>query len=118
MQHLFKIFLFMTLFATSAVASADFTQVLSEQNVAVFTKGQAIYNKHCIACHIPSNIMVASPKFGDREDWGTRLTANKNLKGLVQNALKGKAAMPPKGLCLECKSKDLEAAIVYMMKGN
>lgn len=117
MKCIFKMIVFVSLFS-SVVFAADVEKVLLEQDVVVFAKGEALYTKHCGACHAASNIMVASPKFGDRAEWGVRLTANKDLKGLAKSAFKGKGAMPPKGLCLDCKTKDLEAAIAYMIRGN
>jgi cytochrome c5 len=62
--------------------------------------------------------MVASPKFGSQNDWGSRLMSKKDINGLVKVAIKGTGAMPAKGLCTECKEKDLKAAIVYMMRGQ
>lgn len=118
MKHLCTALIFGFLFTLPAYSETSIEQLLSEQDVAVFTQGSAIYNKHCMACHAASNIMVASPKFGNRKDWGARLADNKTLKATVKSATKGKGAMPPKGLCVECKSKDLEAAILYMMKGE
>ena len=117
MKFVLNILVFVSLFSQVALA-ADVEKVISEQDVAVFAKGEALYTKHCGACHAVSNIMVASPKLGDRAEWGIRLTANKDLKGLAKSAFKGKGAMPPKGLCLDCKTKDLEAAIAYMIRGN
>lgn len=126
MNFIFRVFtvsaLLMSGFISSTNAYAQtespIEKIISEQQAEAYAKGGAIYAKHCMACHAASNIMVASPKFGNRTDWGTRLAENKSLKGLSKSATKGKGAMPAKGLCLDCKSKDLEAAIVYMMRGQ
>lgn len=93
-------------------------KIISEQKVATFVKGAAIYNQVCASCHATNNIMVASPKFGGRADWEARLKENKSLKGLVKSAINGKGPMPKKGLCPNCTPAELEAAIVYMMRGE
>ncbi|KYG66421.1 hypothetical protein AZI86_05060 [Bdellovibrio bacteriovorus] len=99
-------------------ANALIETLLGQQEENIFKQGQAHYQKYCIACHAASNIMVASPKFGDKADWSARLASMKTLKALAQSANIGKGAMPAKGLCTECKEKDLQAAILYMMRGQ
>lgn len=103
--------------ADSSSAAAEVESLLTAQSENVFQLGKTHYQKYCIACHATANIMVASPKFADKNDWNARLVAVKNIKGLVKSAVKGKGAMPAKGLCSECKEKDLQAAILYMMRG-
>jgi cytochrome c5 len=93
-------------------------KLLSQQDEKIFEIGKGHYQKYCIACHASTNIMVASPKFADRNDWSARLMSAKSISGLVKNATNGKGAMPAKGLCKECKDKDLQAAILYMMRGQ
>jgi cytochrome c5 len=93
-------------------------KLLEQQVEDTFKLGKTHYQKYCIACHATSNIMVAAPKFADRSDWGSRLMSAKDIKVLVKNAVKGKGAMPAKGLCTECKDNDIQAAILYMMRGQ
>lgn len=101
--------LLFVLFALLSVASAEATDL---------STGEKIYQQHCMACHAPSNIMVASPKRGDTQEWSRRLEENKGLQGLVISAMKGKNAMPKKGRCLKCGPKEIESAISYMMKAE
>ncbi|WPU64826.1 c-type cytochrome [Peredibacter starrii] len=103
------------------VASAGATEInhlIDSQPADVFTKGEKVYKQYCMACHAPSNIMVSSPKFGDRKDWGERLANNKTLEVLVKSAVRGKNAMPKKGRCVNCKESDLKSAVLFMMRGE
>ncbi|MCM2278997.1 MAG: c-type cytochrome [Oligoflexia bacterium] len=119
MKPLILIFAMLSLVPALHAARADeMSSLVSKASEKTLEKGRAIYNKHCFACHMRSNIMVSSPKLGDRADWSKRVTLNQGLQGTVRSALQGKAAMPAKGLCIECDAKDLEAAILFMIKGN
>lgn len=112
MLVLFALFLVPSARAADTVESLILAQ--SEKSRAA---GKAIYEKHCFACHAPTNIMVSSPKPGDHEDWDARLTRAGNFKNLVQSAREGREAMPAKGLCTTCDNNELSSAILYMMKG-
>lgn len=103
----------------SAKILLTLTLLFSESTIVWASNiGKDVYERHCIKCHAPSNIMVASPKFGDKVEWQARLAADKDLQALVKSAMKGKNAMPKKGLCLECKEKEIESAILYMIHGE
>lgn len=104
------------LFSESQIArSEEIEAVLKKAPASAFVTGKDIYERHCIKCHAPSNIMVSSPKLGDRNEWQKRLMADRELKDLVKAAMKGKNAMPKKGMCTECKEKEIESAILYMI---
>lgn len=76
--------------------------------------GEAIYKQYCALCHTPG--LAAAPKFRDAADWQPRLTnPNRDIKALVESALKGKNIMPPKGSCADCQAEDLQHAIEYML---
>ena len=72
--------------------------------------GEQIYQAVCTACH--STGVAKAPKFGDKRDWGTRIRAGQ--KALVQVALKGKGAMPPRGGASDLSDFEVERAVVYM----
>jgi cytochrome c5 len=72
--------------------------------------GEEIYKTVCMACHAAG--VQGAPKFGNRGDWAPRLKAGE--KGLLQSALKGKGAMPPKGGASDLSELELERAVVYM----
>lgn len=72
--------------------------------------GKALFESHCVLCH--GSGIAGAPRFGNKADWQLRI--KKNLSLLLKHVKNGYRAMPPKGACLECSSKDLEAAIHYM----
>lgn len=111
--------LLLSLFTSSVSFATNETieTLISLQTKEAYQLGQKRYEQHCFTCHAPTNIMVSSPKTGDKEEWSRRLQAAGSFKNLVKSANKGKGAMPAKGLCLDCKESDLAAAITYMMKG-
>lgn len=72
--------------------------------------GEQIYQTVCTACH--STGVAKAPKFGDKRDWGPRIRAGE--KALLQVALKGKGAMPPRGGASDLTDLEVERAVVYM----
>jgi cytochrome c5 len=72
--------------------------------------GEQIYRAVCTACHATG--VAKAPKFGDRRDWGPRIRAGQ--KALLQVALKGEGAMPPRGGASDLSDLEVERAVVYM----
>ncbi len=72
--------------------------------------GEEIYNKVCVACHAVG--VAGAPKFGNKEEWAPRIA--KGIDGLMQSALNGLNAMPPRGTCSDCSDDELKATIEYM----
>jgi cytochrome c5 len=72
--------------------------------------GQSVYNSHCAMCHASG--VSGAPKPGDTAAWQPR----GNINTLVQTAISGKGAMPPKGGCDSCSEGDIKAAVEYMKK--
>src|SRR3954469_8215974 len=83
-------------------ASAGGTQVAKS--------GEEVYKTVCMACHAAG--VQGAPKFGNRGDWAPRVKAGE--KALLQSALKGKGAMPPKGGAGDLSDVEIERAVVYM----
>lgn len=98
-------------------AEGDLEALLSAQSKESQALGKKHYTNYCSSCHAPQNIMVSSPKPGDKNDWSQRIQNAGGFQGLIKNAMKGKGAMPEKGLCKECKKTDLESAVLYMIRG-
>lgn len=94
---------------TSNTEDAADTNTVIAANEALTPEG--IFNSNCTMCH--SAGIGGAPKPGS-EDWQTRLT-EKGMDQLVQNAINGINAMPPKGMCGSCSSEDLQAAIEFMI---
>lgn len=74
--------------------------------------GEELYNAACVACH-GSGVMGA-PKAHDKAAWSSRLGGN--LKALVESAIKGKGAMPPKGGAGDATDEEITKAVEFMMK--
>lgn len=72
--------------------------------------GEQIYQTVCTACH--STGIAKAPKFRDKRDWGPRI--REGQKALVQVALKGEGAMPPRGGASDLTDLEVERAVVYM----
>jgi cytochrome c5 len=61
-------------------------------------RGRAVYQTVCIACHAPENVMVSAPKAGDVAEWARRAARPPGgLEMLINHAVDGFGAMPPKG---------------------
>ena len=73
--------------------------------------GEAVYDKVCQACHATG--AAGAPLFGNKEAWQSRIDLG--LDALLQTAIAGKGAMPPRGSCPECSDDDLKAAIEFMV---
>lgn len=73
--------------------------------------GRTIYDTHCAACHAIG--AAGAPKLGDRAAWAPRIALGN--AALLQNAIKGINAMPPKGACGSCSNDDLKAAVGWMV---
>jgi cytochrome c5 len=75
--------------------------------------GAEIVTKHCSMCH---GSLPGAPKTA--AEWSARAKAAGGIDGLVASATKGKNAMPPKGMCMDCTPAELKAAITEMSKGK
>ena len=73
--------------------------------------GKAVYSQTCVACHAQS--VAGSPKLGDKAAWAPRIKTG--LDALVQSALKGKGAMPPKGGNASLTEAQVRAAVEFMV---
>jgi cytochrome c5 len=72
--------------------------------------GEAIVKATCSACH-QSGVQKA-PKIGDKNDWGPHISHG--LGALVQSAIKGKGAMPPKGGDTSLTEAEVTRAVIFM----
>ena len=73
--------------------------------------GNATYEAVCKVCHGAG--VAGAPKFGDKAAWAPRAKEGKDH--LYASALKGKAAMPPKGGNPALSDADVKAAVDYMV---
>ncbi len=73
--------------------------------------GEQIYNQFCTICHAAG--VAGAPKLGDKAAWKPRV--DQGIDTLLQHAIQGINAMPPKGTCAQCSDSDLKATIEYMI---
>lgn len=73
--------------------------------------GKKIYDSTCMACHATG--AAGAPKVGDQAAWQPRIA--QGMDTLVNHAINGIRAMPPKGTCATCSDADLRAAVEYMV---
>ncbi len=73
--------------------------------------GEKTYRTVCFACHDAG--VANSPKLGDKEAWKPRIAQGMDV--LLNSAINGKTAMPPRGTCMACSDEDLKAAIEFMI---
>src|SRR5207249_2326240 len=73
--------------------------------------GEQVYEATCSACHASG--VAGAPKLGDKAAWAPHLMHG--TAGLLQSALKGKGAMPPKGGNPSLSDDDVRAAVEFMV---
>jgi cytochrome c5 len=79
--------------------------------VAGAADGKKVFDSTCVACHATG--VAGAPKLGDKTAWAPRI--KQGMDTLVQSALKGKGAMPPKGGNASLSDADVRAAIEFMV---
>src|SRR6266850_1257534 len=73
--------------------------------------GEQVYKAVCTSCHQTG--VAGAPKLGDKAAWAPHLMHGTD--GLLQSALKGKGAMPPKGGNSSLSDDDVRAAVEFMV---
>ena len=73
-------------------------------------RGEAIVKGVCSACHATG--VQKAPKLGDKNDWAPQIKTG--LNAMVQNAIKGKGAMPPKGGDASLTDAEMTRAVIFM----
>ena len=73
--------------------------------------GKKVYDATCTACHTAG--LANAPKPGDKAAWAPRL--KQGMDAMVQAAIKGKGAMPPKGGATNLSDAEVRAAVEFMV---
>jgi cytochrome c5 len=73
--------------------------------------GKKVYDTTCTACHTAG--VANAPKPGDKAAWAPRL--KQGMDTLLQSAIKGKGAMPPKGGNTSLSDAEVRAAVEFMV---
>lgn len=71
----------------------------------------ALYTTACAVCHGAG--IAGAPKLGDKAAWAPRIA--KGEPTLIQNAIKGIGAMPPKGGAVDASEADIKAVVDHMI---
>jgi cytochrome c5 len=72
--------------------------------------GEEVVKSTCAACHQAG--VAGAPKIGDNAQWAPRI--KQGLQTLVQTAIKGKGAMPPKGGNTALSDDEVARGVVFM----
>ena len=98
--------------ATRVAAPAAAPAAVATAGPAAAAKpdGRKTYDTACMVCH--GSGVAGAPKFGDKAAWAPRLKTG--MDALYASALKGKAAMPPKGGNTALPDADVKAAVDYI----
>jgi cytochrome c5 len=72
--------------------------------------GEEVFKDTCVACHQTG--VAGAPKVGDKAAWGPRI--KQGFQTLVEHALKGKNAMPPKGGNASLSDDEVARAVAFM----
>jgi cytochrome c5 len=99
--------------APAATPAPAATAVAAAPQAAAAGGGEAIYKQTCFACH--GTGAAGAPKLGDKAAWAPRMA--QGVPALVQNAIKGKNAMPPKGGS-NASDAEIRAAVEYMVSAS
>ena len=75
--------------------------------------GAEVYQQACFACHTTG--ALNSPKIGDADAWAPRIAQGFDV--MLNHAIQGFNAMPPKGTCGDCSDEEIKVAIEHMIEG-
>lgn len=91
------------------VASANFA--VPKPAGAVKLSGKEAYDKLCVTCHGAG--VLGAPKMGDKAQWETRFAQGMDM--LINHAIHGLRAMPPKGGDPSLSDDTIKEAVAYML---
>ena len=97
--------------AAPTAPAAGSSSLTADGSSAVNPMGEKLYKTACFACHASG--VAGAPKFGDKAAWAPFIAAGEDA--MVQVALSGKGAMPPKGGAPNASEDDIRAAVRYMV---
>ena len=75
--------------------------------------GEKIYNTYCVACHATG--AAGAPIKGDAKAWQPRVAQGPET--LLDHAINGLNAMPPRGTCANCSNDEMAATVEFLTKG-
>lgn len=94
------------------VNTAEVTQAAASSSGAA--DGKSVYDSVCMACHATG--AAGAPKTGDTGAWTARI--DKGMDTLVDHAINGFNAMPPRGGNAGLSDEEVRAAVQYMVDNS
>lgn len=74
---------------------------------------ESTYESSCAVCHAAG--VSGAPRPTDVDLWNTRLEED-GLDTLVENAINGVNAMPPRGMCSGCSDDEMRQLVEYLLR--
>lgn len=96
----------------TAAAAPQKTAAAIQISPEAATIGKKIYDTACFACHATG--VANAPKIGDKQAWAPYIATG--MDTMLQVAITGKGAMPPRGTAMQASDQELRLAIEYMIK--
>lgn len=76
--------------------------------------GKTVVETKCSMCHTAG--VAGAPKLNNAGDWAPRIA--KGIEVLYKHGIEGfGAAMPAKGMCMDCSDDEIKAAVDFMVEG-
>ncbi|MZR62807.1 cytochrome c5 family protein [Alcanivorax sp. DP30] len=77
--------------------------------------GVLLYRQYCVNCH--GSGAAGAPQVGkhNRLYWSHEVE-EEGFETLVQEAIHGINAMPPRGNCYDCSDQEIRNAVIYMLQ--
>ncbi|GAA5232818.1 cytochrome c5 family protein [Verticiella sediminum] len=75
-----------------------------------YLTGEQVYKQVCTACHAAG--VAGAPRTGDKDAWAPFIA--QGFDALLQVAIQGKGAMPPKGGAANLSDYEIARAVVYL----
>lgn len=72
---------------------------------------QGTYEQYCAMCH--NTGMAGAPRRDDAAHWTARIE-DVGLSTVVNNAISGVNAMPPRGMCATCSDEQIGEVVEYL----
>ncbi len=102
----------MRYFVVPAMVALASGAVVASAAQSAAVDGESVYAEACMRCHGPGE--YGAPRLGDRASWQPRFHAG--VDHLLDQAIEGLGAMPPRGGRDDLSDAELRAAIVHMLR--
>jgi len=104
------------LVATSAAEAKQASPIVEEAPVVASgpMSAEQVFNSACMACHATG--AAGAPKVGDAAAWAPRIAQGMDV--LINHAINGFNAMPPRGGAAQLSDDEVKSAITYMVDSS